>query len=181
MSRRWALAAGLSLVATAAVAGFLVRRALAPPHVPPQAAAPLAVKRLPNLTLPDVGGQPRSLSEWKGHPLLINFWATWCGPCRREIPFLKSLRQEHASQGLEVVGVALDFRDAVAAYARSNGIDYPLLIADQDGMVTQAFGLRAVLPSTVFVDRDGRIVAVKVGELHAKTTERLLKTLLEAP
>jgi len=115
------------------------------------------------------------LSEWKGRPLLINFWATWCAPCRREIPLLKALRHERAQDGVEIVGIAVDFRDAVQNYARDMGIDYPLLIGEQDGLdAIAAFGMDTVFPFTVFADHQGRIVTLKIGELHADEARLIL-------
>ena len=116
----------------------------------------------------DSAGVRRMLSEWKGRPLVINFWATWCEPCRREIPLLLRLRQEHAADGLEVVGIAVDSRDAVLKYAQEMHIDYPVLIGEQEGLqAVQSFGMETVLPFSVFADTQGRIVTLKVGELHA--------------
>jgi thiol-disulfide isomerase/thioredoxin len=122
---------------------------------------------LPDISLADMQGLKHKLSEWKGRPLLINFWATWCDPCRREIPLLKSLRHERAGDGVEVVGIAVDFRDAVQHYSHQMGIDYPVLVGEQDGLeAIAAFGMDTVFPFTVFADRQGRIVTLKVGELH---------------
>jgi thiol-disulfide isomerase/thioredoxin len=122
---------------------------------------------VPNISLADSDGVKHALSEWKGRPLLINFWATWCAPCRREIPLLKTLRHERAADGVEVVGIAVDFRDAVQHYAREMSIDYPVLVGEQDGLdAIAAFGMDTVFPFTVFVDRQGRIVTLKIGELH---------------
>ena len=123
---------------------------------------------LPEISLADASGIKHKLSQWKGQPLLINFWATWCAPCRREIPLLKRLRHERAADGLEVVGIAVDFRDAVQHYSREMGIDYPVLIGEQDGLdAIAAFGMDTVFPFTVFADARGRIVTLKIGELHA--------------
>lgn len=122
---------------------------------------------LPDIALTGIDGVKHKLSEWKGRPLMINFWATWCAPCRREIPLLKSLRRERAAEGVEVVGIAVDFRDAVQRYARDMGIDYPVLVGEQDGLdAIAAFGMDTVFPFTVFVDSRGRIVTLKIGELH---------------
>jgi len=130
---------------------------------------------LPNLTMADRNGVKHALSEWKGRPLLINFWATWCDPCRREIPLLKRLRHEHSADGVEVVGIAVDFRDAVDQYARAMHIDYPVLIGEQDGLDAIAgFGMDPVFPFTVFADRMGRIVTLKIGELHPDEAHLIL-------
>ena len=130
---------------------------------------------LPNITLADPGGIKHALSEWKGRPLLINFWATWCAPCRREIPLLKTLRHERAADGVEIVGIAVDFRDAVQHFAREMSIDYPVLVGEQDGLdAIAAFGMDTVFPFTVFADRQGRIVTLKVGELHADEAHFIL-------
>jgi thiol-disulfide isomerase/thioredoxin len=143
---------------------------------PPQTAAPRPIPtQLPNISLTDPGGVKHALSEWKGRPLLINFWATWCAPCRREIPLLKTLRHERAKDGVEIVGIAVDFRDAVQHYAREMGIDYPVLVGEQDGLdAIAAFGMDTVFPFTVFADARGRIVTLKVGELHGDEARFIL-------
>ena len=176
----------IAVTGIAAATGFLAYRALGEGRAPaavsaiavgPAAAAadagtPSAPRSIPTtlpaFTLQDREGVPRTLAHWSGRPLLVNFWATWCAPCRREIPLLMRLRKEHAADGLEVVGIAVDFREDVLKYAAGMGIDYPLLIGEQDGLdAAAAFGLDPVLPFSVFADREGRIVAVRVGELHA--------------
>jgi thiol-disulfide isomerase/thioredoxin len=130
---------------------------------------------VPNVSLADVDGVKHALSEWKGRPLLINFWATWCEPCRREIPLLKALRREHAADGVEVVGIAVDFRDAVQRYSQEMGIDYPVLVGEQDGLdAIAAFGMDTVFPFTVFVDRQGRIVTLEIGELRQDEARLIL-------
>lgn len=140
-----------------------------PPQIP---------ERLPEITLPGPDGVKHRLADWKGRPLLINFWATWCDPCRREIPLLQRLRHERAADGLEVVGIAVDFADAARKYAASQRIDYPLLIAQEGGLTAvTAFGMDTVLPFSVFADREGRILTLKVGELHRDEAELILDRL----
>jgi len=171
------------VAAAAGVAGFAAYRwHLKEGHTPPQSilTVPPVSRLMPDVTLPDLEGKPRNLSEWKGRPLLINFWATWCGPCRHEIPLLQKLRQEHAAQDFEVIGIAIDFRDAVASYVRQAGIEYPILVAERDAMVPEAFGVSGKLPTSLLVGRDGRIVAFKVGQLHEEWAEEFVQHALEA-
>jgi thiol-disulfide isomerase/thioredoxin len=131
--------------------------------------------RVPELTLPDLTGQQKSLREFRGHPLIINFWATWCAPCRREMPLLQRLRRSHRGDGLEVVGIAVDFKAAVVDYVRRQPVDYPLLIGEDAGLAAaEQFGMQTVLPFSVFADAGGRILAVKVGELHADEADYIL-------
>jgi thiol-disulfide isomerase/thioredoxin len=133
---------------------------------------------LPPLALPDAEGVMHRLSDWAGHPLVVNFWATWCEPCRREIPLLIKLRHERASRGLVIVGIAIDFRAAVVKYAAAAGITYPLLIGEEAGLKSvDAFGMELVFPFSVFADRTGRVVAVKVGELHQDEADFILDRL----
>jgi thiol-disulfide isomerase/thioredoxin len=194
------IAFAIALVSAAGVGGFVAYRlsathssTLTPVQYPgtvrskPSAgesdgSAPPSAKRipevLPDITMPDSSGTPHKLSEWKGRPLMVNFWATWCDPCRREIPLLKSLRQERAGESLEIVGIAVDFKDAVLDYTRKIGIDYPVLIGEKDGIAAiDAFGMDTVFPFTVFADRQGRIFTVKVGELGRDEAKIILDGL----
>ena len=186
MNSPWRLTAGVICVALAA-GGGVATHLLLKPHptivpgtaaaVPPRAAAPLRTipMRLPDLVLPDAKGVEHRLSDWAGHPLIVNFWATWCEPCRREIPLLIKLQHERGPHGLAIVGVAIDFRAAVVKYAAAAAIDYPLLIGEDAGLNTvEAFGMDLVFPFSVFADRQGRVVAVKRGELHPDEAEFIL-------
>jgi thiol-disulfide isomerase/thioredoxin len=134
---------------------------------PPQPPARKVPEFLPDVSIADGSGKRHQLSEWKGRLLAVNFWATWCEPCKREIPLLKRLRAEHAAQGLEVVGIAIDLLPAVLKYEQEAQIDYPVLIGQQDGLaaVTE-LGMDTVLPFTVFADRQGRVITLKIGELR---------------
>ncbi len=146
----------------------------------PDAASRPIPKYLPDFALATEAGPPRSLASFKHPSLVVNFWATWCAPCRREIPLLQTLRRDRREDGVEVVGIAVDFREAVLKYAREIGLDYPLLIGEQDGLAAaQAFGMDMVLPFTVFADAQRRIVALKVGELHADEAAYILDLVAE--
>ncbi|NBU24287.1 MAG: TlpA family protein disulfide reductase [Gammaproteobacteria bacterium] len=153
-------AAGPGSAAGAAASTAAPAPAKKPPRVIPEV--------LPEFTLATLEGPPRALSSYKHPSLVINFWATWCAPCRREIPLLRQLRAERGARGVEVLGIAVDFREDVEKYVAKIGLDYPLLIGEEDGLAAaDAFGIDPVFPFTVFADAQRRIVAVKVGELHA--------------
>jgi thiol-disulfide isomerase/thioredoxin len=179
----------------AAALGFLVQRHLAKPELiatpapatpaansgttaatGSPAAAPLKVPDvLPQFVLTDREGKPRKLGDWAGRPLAVNFWATWCAPCRREIPLLNKLRHDRAAQKLEIIGIAVDFRDDVLKYATATTISYPLLIGEDDGLeAVKAMGMQPQFPFTVFADSKQRIIALKVGELHQDDADLIL-------
>jgi len=125
-------------------------------------------EKLPEFTLATLEGPPKAITSFTQPSLVVNFWATWCAPCRREIPLLRQIRAERGANGVEVVGVAVDFREDVVKYAAEIGLDYPLLIGEEDGMAAaDSFGVEPVFPFTAFVDRERRIIALKIGELHA--------------
>jgi thiol-disulfide isomerase/thioredoxin len=122
---------------------------------------------LPDITLTNLDGKPTKLASFGGRPLMVNFWATWCAPCRREIPLLNKIRGQRQRQNAEIVGVAVDFRDDVLKYVKSTPIDYPLLMGEEDGLAAaEAFGMGMAFPFSVFVDSENRILTIKVGELH---------------
>jgi len=158
-----------------------VAGALPPPKIP---------DRLPQFSLADRAGKPTSIASFGDKSLIINFWATWCPPCRSEIPLLQSLHSEWAAREVSVVGIAVDYRDKVLEFADRFKIGYPLLIGEQDALdAATAFGLESpVFPFTVFTDRRGEVVAVFVGELHRPQAELILsqvqnlnKDLVELP
>ena len=188
---RGTLAAGLILAAGAG--GFAlraahgpgggVRRQTHPPRAPIEAQRAGPPRRtappdtLPDIVFQDRRGTPRRLSDWQGHPLLVNFWAPWCSPCRAEIPLLEQLARSRP-HGLQVIGVAVDGRAAVLRYAQHAGIRYPLLIGLRPGMrAIRALGIAAVFPLSVFVDAQGRIVTSRLGRLHAAQTRVILERI----
>ncbi len=119
------------------------------------------------LALPDSNGRLHRLADYRGRPLVLNFWATWCEPCRREIPLLEALHQARGGS-VQIVGVAVDFQADVLKYAQARGISYPLLMGEKDGLAAvNALGMDTAFPFTVFADAQGNIIAVKRGELHA--------------
>jgi thiol-disulfide isomerase/thioredoxin len=123
---------------------------------------------LPEFSLGNLAGEPQSIHSWPGKPLLINFWATWCGPCLREIPMLKELQT--ARSDIQVVGIAIDRRDAVEKFAGDMAFNYPILIGQSEAWEAAAsLGVDIyALPFTVFTAPDGAILGVHTGELHAE-------------
>jgi thiol-disulfide isomerase/thioredoxin len=122
---------------------------------------------LPDIILADRTGKPTKLASFGGRPLMVNFWATWCAPCRREIPLLNRIRAERKSQNAEIVGIAVDFKDDVLEFVKKVPLDYPLLIGEEDGLAAaEAFGMGMAFPFSVFVDSQNRILTIKIGELH---------------
>jgi thiol-disulfide isomerase/thioredoxin len=141
----------------------------------PEQASPLIGKPAPEFTLLDLSGKDVSLSSFKGKPLLINFWATWCGPCKIETPWLIELQNEYGPKGLQIVGISTEGDDlksddkegwahdktAIAKFIKEYQMQYPVLI-NGDSLATEYGGLDA-MPTSVYVDRDGKVVAVQLG------------------
>lgn len=177
------IAVAASLVAGIAAYAWLQTRSPAPavqaePPVVEPGTAPAAklAATVPAVTLSDRDGKPRSLADWPGKSLIVNFWATWCAPCRKEIPLLQKLQRDRAGDGFQVIGIAVDFREDVLKFADEMRIDYPLLIGEQDALdAAAAFGIDAVgFPFTVFSDASGRVVLAHVGELTAPEADLIL-------
>jgi len=133
----------------------------------------------PDFQLPDLNGKPHAVNEWDGKILVVNFWATWCTPCRHEIPFFNKLQAKYAKQGVQFVGVALDDINAVKRFLTVIPIDYPVLIGDDEAIpIAKAYGnSEGVLPYTVFIDKQGNIISIAEGGLSEDIAESTLKKL----
>ena len=124
--------------------------------------------------------QARSSDEFAGKAVIVNFWATWCAPCRREIPLLNALQAEYGPRGLLVIGIAVDSRENVVAYQEELKLEYLSLQGELEAMdVGRKFGLDLYgLPVSVFTDTQGRILGVHVGELTREDAEGYLAKML---
>lgn len=173
--------AKLFLVALAfGVAGLVAQRLLS--SAEPQVGAPSEVRvaEVWDARLPDLAGNMQPLKQWQDKVLVLNFWAPWCPPCRREIPDFIRLQERHGHAGLQFVGVALDDPDRVAAFVDETGINYPSLLGGDEGAaLSMAAGNRlGGLPFTVVFDRRGNPVATLTGGVTEARLEAIVKPLL---
>lgn len=136
--------------------------------------------RLMLASLSDLGGKSQALSQWRGKVLVVNFWATWCAPCREEIPALIKVQRNHASNSVQIVGIAIDNAVKVRDYAKEMGIDYVLLLGTGETLgIAKDLGNRAgVLPFTVVLDRSGKVAHAHAGALTEAALSRILVPLL---
>ena len=173
-SRREALILVTAGVAAAA-AGFLV--------------GPLLLKEkgrgdsiLRSATLVDLAGKPRQAAEWEGQILVWNFWATWCTPCREEIPLLIAAREKYGPSGIEIVGIAIDNAAKVREFSSSLNISYPILLAETSGLdLMRTLGNSSGgLPYTVVIDRQGNLVYRKLGAFRQADLDAVLEPLIRS-
>ena len=173
MTRRKANILGLLvLVAVAAAAGLLYwYSAEDTPH-------------RADFSLTDLQGQPHAMADYDGQVVVLNFWASWCKPCREEVPMLIDAQREYGEQGFQILGIAVDTPDAAREFANAYDINYPVLADATEGAriqdrYTAQDAPAGVLPFTAIVDRDGRVVERIAGALdHARLSD-IVQPLLE--
>ncbi|OOG49454.1 TlpA disulfide reductase family protein [Rhodanobacter sp. C01] len=131
---------------------------------------------VPALTLPDLDGQPHRLSDYRGHRVLLNFWASWCGPCLDEMPALNQAQAKFGEHGPIVVGIAMDEPERIRAFLAMHPVNYPILLGRLSSPSTtlQLGDAREVLPYSVLIDGDGRILAANAGALSTAQLEHWL-------
>ena len=146
-------------------------------------------KIAPGFTLPDLNGNKVSLASYKGRPLVVDFWATWCGPCKVEIPWFEKLHDEYASQGLEIIGVSTDDLDKddpaklftekrdIADFVAKMHMNYPILLGADS--VEDQYGVDA-MPTTFFIDRNGKVVASTIGLAPREEIEADIKKAISS-
>ena len=164
-----------ALVASAAVVALALGAAVAwwmraPGEAPRDASTLLAI------ALPDADGRSQPMSQWRGKLIVVNFWATWCAPCREEMPMFVKAQREHGARGVQFVGVAIDDAAKVRQFAEELGLNYPSLIGGYGAMeLSKSLGNSVMaLPFTVVVDRAGRIVLTQLGPVKPETLDRIL-------
>jgi thiol-disulfide isomerase/thioredoxin len=172
--REWLVTGVVAVAAGAAGYAFNSRR------TSPKPVADGGQEALLRLRLPDLEGKPQTIADWKGKVVVVNFWATWCEPCREEIPLFVKLQNRYAARGLQFVGIAIDQPDKVKAFAAEYGMNFPNLIGTTDVIeLGRQLGNKAgVLPFTVVLSRDGRVAHTSVGAAKPEKLEPLLTSLL---
>jgi peroxiredoxin len=172
MTRPRAVAAVVIAAAVALAAGIYlgVRRDATETGAPGAAATLLAV------SLPDVDGKPMPLAQWKGKLLIVNFWATWCVPCREEMPDFVRAQKEFGDKGLQFVGIAVDEVDKIRQFAERIELNYPALVGGYGAMeLSRTLGNRLMaLPFTIVVGRDGTIVHTQLGPLKPDKLRQII-------
>ncbi len=140
---------------------------------------------LPPLVLDDLNGKQRKLYDWHGRVIILNFWASWCGPCLTEIPSLVRYQQEYGEAGLQIIGVAMDEAQKARNVVRSLYINYPVLVADPDdnqGLLGHWGDARQVLPYSVVIGRDGHIHFTRIGVMDEESfTDYVLPLIMSTP
>ena len=179
-SQQIVLYMGAALIAV--VSGFLLRGHLMGTSSV-EVAGDSAIKGAQTLlsaSLPDLNDQNQSLSQWRGKVMVVNFWASWCEPCRKEIPEFIELQEKFGDKGLVFVGIAVDQKERAASFSKNIGINYPVLVGDMRAMMlAEAAGNReGALPFTVVIDRDGKITGTKLGTLSRSKLESMFMPLL---
>ncbi len=141
---------------------------------------PLLGQSRPHFSLPDIQGKMRHIDEWNGKLLVINFWASWCIPCKKEMPMFNRLQSLYGDDGVQFIGVAIDNRQAVKQFMQQIPIEFPVLIGDLAAVqLLQTYGNQAgVLPYTIFIDRNGKIFAAAPGGLTRRYVSRTIEKQL---
>ena len=132
------------------------------------------------ITLPDAEGNLQALEQWRGKVIVVNFWATWCAPCREEMPLFVKAQAEHGGRGLQFVGIAVDDAAKARQFAKEIGLNYPSLIGGYGAMeLSKTLGNTLMaLPFTVVLDRAGNVLLNHLGPLKPPQLERILEQSL---
>lgn len=171
MQKKWLYFVPIGLAALAA--GIWFAQARFSPHTPDAS----AVTGLWEISFPDLEGRPQALSRWRGQVLVLNFWASWCVPCREEMPDFASLRTQYRPRGVEFVGLAIDNATSVSQFLQRHPVNYPILVGEgaAHSLARLLGNPSGALPYTVVFDREGKIVLTHLGRLPRATLETTLR------
>ena len=176
---RWRLGTALALAGLIALAaGLYFGRETSEPSIAEMRGKDATA--LLGISLPDTKGQEQALAQWKGKVVVVNFWATWCVPCREEMPEFVKAQQELGGRGVQFVGIAIDQPDKIDAFAKELNLNYPALVGGYGAIeLSKAMGNRfGALPFTVIVDRGGRVAHTQLGPLKDRDLRVILSQLL---
>ncbi len=173
----------LLLAAGALFAGMQFQGRQLQPAPTPSGPDAQALQRLLQLRLPDVQGRETRLEQWRGKILVVNFWATWCPPCKEEMPAFSRLQQQWRERGVQFVGIAVDSAENVRGFAAATPVAYPLLVGGNGIQeLTRELGNQAMgLPFTLVIRADGRVHASKLGSLREAELDSLLRAAASPP
>lgn len=138
----------------------------------------MAQKRNAEFQLPDLDGQLRNAKEWRGKVLVVNFWATWCPPCRHEMPMFVAVQEAFGAKGLQFVGIAIDKPELAREFAQSINVNYPILLADSSALAKQYGNRSGGLPFTAVFGRDGQLAKIFIGQMSRDETIKAIQPLL---
>ena len=177
MKHRWSLFMAVAIAAAAL--GFYFGQPQVQNQSPTDTNTQDAGQKLTGLPLSTPEGKAASLSQWQGKVLVVNFWATWCPPCREEMPEFSHTQQKLADKGVQFVGIGIDTPDNIINFSKTNPVSYPLLMGSYETLkLTAELGNKSsALPFTVILDRNGRIAHSKTGKLDQAELEKLLSPL----
>jgi thiol-disulfide isomerase/thioredoxin len=132
------------------------------------------------LSLPDIAGKEQSLEQWRGKVVVVNFWATWCAPCREEMPEFVKAQQEFGAKGLQFVGIAVDDADKVNKFVKEVSLNYPALVGGYQAIdISKSMGNKlSALPFTIVVDRQGNVAHTQLGQLKPAQLRAIVTKLL---
>lgn len=170
----------LVIAALGLAGGFFANRLINKPTANPAKVETGTPEYAPAFSLKDLQDSLRHSKEWQGKVVMVNFWASWCPPCVREIPSFIKLQKDYADKGLVIIGIALDNKQNIVDFTDPMDMNYPVLMAEKEGVaLAKAYGNRlGVLPYTVVINRQGKIVYTHRSELTYDIAAKVIKPLL---
>ena len=170
----------ITVIALAGTSGFLLQKKLSTKeNTHPPINSAVINKPAQEFAMKDLEGNIRNITDWKGKVVLLNFWATWCPPCLREIPDFIELQNQYKNADFQIIGIAIDEIEAVKAFATTHGMNYPVIPSETEAIeLAQRYGNTiGALPYSVFINQNGDVSHTIVGELSKFKAEKILESL----